>query len=53
MFMSEQQRKIWQEIEHLQEELHKVVSKKGISSPEAVRVSQAFRSKMQEYIDLE
>nr|WP_173812562.1 aspartyl-phosphate phosphatase Spo0E family protein [Dendrosporobacter quercicolus]NSL46973.1 aspartyl-phosphate phosphatase Spo0E family protein [Dendrosporobacter quercicolus DSM 1736]SDL71130.1 Spo0E like sporulation regulatory protein [Dendrosporobacter quercicolus] len=40
---------IWKEVEKLQLELHDVVSKKGIGSPEAIRVSQDFREKMDEY----
>lgn len=40
---------VWKEIERLQMELHEVVSKKGIGSPEAIRVSLDFREKMDEY----
>ena len=43
---------LWQEVEQLQEILQEVVGKKGINSPEAIRVIQAFRNKMQEYNDL-
>lgn len=42
-------KELWAEVEHLQKELHNIISKKGIDSPEAVRVSQAFRNKMKEY----
>jgi hypothetical protein len=41
--------KLWKEIEQLQEKLHDTVTKKGITSPEAIRVSQLFREKMDEY----
>ncbi|WP_165866130.1 aspartyl-phosphate phosphatase Spo0E family protein [Lucifera butyrica] len=44
---------MWKEIEQLQEELHKIISKKGINSPDAIRASQEFRNKMREYNDLE
>ena len=43
---------LWKEIEQLQSELHKVVTKKGINSPEAIKASQLFRNKMKEYNDL-
>lgn len=42
-------REVWQEIAHLQEKLHDTISKKGVNSPEAIRVSQEFRNKMDEY----
>ncbi|VBB07306.1 spo0e like sporulation regulatory protein [Lucifera butyrica] len=45
------QKELWREIEQLQEKLHEIVSKKGINSPEAIRVSQEFRNKMKEYHD--
>lgn len=40
---------LWEKVEHLQKELHEIVSKKGMNSPEAVRLIQEFRNKMQEY----
>ncbi|MGI6093349.1 MAG: aspartyl-phosphate phosphatase Spo0E family protein [Veillonellaceae bacterium] len=43
---------LWKEVERLQAELRKVASKKGLNSPEAIRVSQAFRNKLKEYNDL-
>lgn len=45
-------KELWKEVEQLQEELHEIVSKKGINSPEAIRASQDFRNKMKEYNDL-
>lgn len=45
-------KELWKEIEQLQEKLQDVVRKKGVSSPEAIRVSQSFRNKMKEYNDL-
>ena len=45
-------RELWKEVEQLQEELHDVVSKKGVNSPDAIRAIQMFRNKMQEYDDL-
>ncbi|VBB05201.1 spo0e like sporulation regulatory protein [Lucifera butyrica] len=45
-------KKLWREIEQLQEKLHEIVSKKGINSPDAMRVSQEFRNKMKEYNEL-
>jgi len=45
-------KELWKEVEQLQEELHDVVSKKGVNSPEAIRAIQSFRNKMQEYDDL-
>ncbi|WP_371361842.1 hypothetical protein SRRS_31570 [Sporomusa rhizae] len=46
------QKALWEKIEQLQTELHEIVSKKGINSPEAIRLIQEFRNKMQEYNDL-
>lgn len=40
---------LWQEVQELQVKLHEIVSKKGINSPEAIRASQEFRNKMDEY----
>ncbi|SEP30384.1 MULTISPECIES: hypothetical protein [Propionispora] len=40
---------LWKEVEQLQEKLHDTISKKGVGSPEAIRVMQAFREKMDEY----
>lgn len=45
----ENQNDLWKEIERLQEILHDTISKKGSSSPEAIRAIQAFRNKLQEY----
>jgi len=42
-------RELWQEIAQLQEKLQDTISKKGINSPESIRVSQEFRNKMNEY----
>jgi hypothetical protein len=42
-------KELWQEVEQLQEKLHDIVSRKGIKSPEAIRASQEFRNKMDEY----
>ena len=42
-------KELWKEVEHLQEMLHDIVIRKGINSPEAIRASQAFRDKMNEY----
>lgn len=44
-------RGLWKEVEHLQEELRKAASRKGINSPESILARQAFRDKMQEYND--
>lgn len=44
-------KELWAEVEHLQKELHDIINKKGINSPETLRVSQAFRNKMKEYDD--
>lgn len=40
---------LWQEVQELQKKLHDIVSKKGINSPEAIRISQEFRNKMDKY----
>jgi hypothetical protein len=45
-------KELWKEVEQLQGILHEVVSKKGVTSPEAIRAIQSFRNKMQEYNDL-
>ena len=46
-------RDLWKQVQHLQQELREVASRKGLNSPEAIRASQAFRDKMKEYSDLE
>lgn len=51
MFMNDH-KELWEEVECLQEKLSEVVNKKGIYSPETIRISQAFRNKMKEYSDL-
>lgn len=43
------EREVWQEVQELQEKLHEVVTKKGIKSPEAIRVIQEIRNKMDEF----
>lgn len=45
-------KELWTEVEQLQEELHEIITKKGINSSEAIRVSHEFRNKMKEYNDL-
>lgn len=40
---------VWKQVEELQNKLHETVTKKGVNSPEAKRVSQLFRAKMDEY----
>jgi hypothetical protein len=41
--------KLWKEVEQLQHELHDTVTKKGVNSPEAIRVGHLYREKMDEY----
>ena len=45
-------REVWKEVQHLQGELRKVASRKGLNSPEAIRVRQEYRNKMKEFSDL-
>ena len=45
-------RELWKEVQHLEEELRKAASRKGLNSPEAIRASQAYRNKIQEFSDL-
>lgn len=40
---------LWQEVEKLQKDIHDIAVRKGINSPEAIRASQDFRNKMDEY----
>ena len=47
----QEQRKLWKEVEQLQETLHETVSRKGVNSPEAKRAIEAFRNKLEEYND--
>jgi hypothetical protein len=42
-------KELWEETERLRDELHKIVMKKGINSPGAIRVSQVLDSKINEY----
>lgn len=42
-------KELWAEVELLQEKMHEIVTKKGANSPEAQRVIQMYRNKMQEY----
>lgn len=49
--MNDRSKELWKEVTYLQEKLREVASRKGVNSPEAIRVSQAFRDKMKEYND--
>jgi len=42
-------KELWKEVELLQEKMHEIINKKGANSPEAIRVIQMYRNKMQEY----
>jgi len=42
-------KELWKEVELLQEQMHEIISKKGANSPEAIRVIQMYRNKVQEY----
>lgn len=44
-------KELWREVEKLQETMNDTIRKKGVTSPEATRVIQAFRNKMREYND--
>lgn len=48
MCIMQERKELWKEVEQLQEKLREVVSKKGVTSPEAIRTIQAFRNKMLE-----
>ena len=48
----QEHKELWVKVEQLQEELHEIITKRGINSPEAIRVSHEFRNKMKEYNDL-
>ena len=44
-------KELWKVVELIQENMHETISKKGANSPEAIRVIQMYRNKMQEYND--
>ena len=43
---------VWKEVKYLEGELRRIASRKGLNSPETIIASEAYRKKMQEYIDL-
>ena len=42
-------KEFWEEIELLRDKLHKIISEKGMGSPEALRASQRLDNRLNEY----